>query len=268
MNTPNIHTAHNQHHNKRDTTIDLAITTEDLATKDFISLSVSEAPVQGKHHHSLIVAYIKTSIKDHPITNQKTLAKCNWEKFRARMNGTCKDLSPPPATTSIEDLDSHITKFTKEVARNLWDSCPTKKRHHGLHRVSTNLLQKIKTKHTLQRLSRDNPNIPHLKHQLNTIRREISQELAQEKDNRLQREIASMDPRKSKSFWKTFNEAIRTNKKDKQQVTLTNPATGIKTATNKENATIFANHLKSVHRTHRDHYTNHNHKQEIDTWTK
>ena len=123
-------------------------------------------------------------------------------------------------------------------------------------------------KQTLQRQAREHPNIPHLKTQLTALRKEITQELAQEKETRLQREIAGMDPRKSKSFWKTFNEAIRTDKKDRQQVTLTDPATGNKTTSNIENATLFANHLENVHKTHRDNYMDHDHKQEVDRWAK
>ena len=119
LNTPNIHTAHNQHQNKKNNTIDLAISTEHIATRDFISLSVTEAPVQSKHHHSPIIANIKTSINDHPITNQKIISKCNWEKFRNSMNQTCRNLPPPAATTSLEELDNHIAKFTQETARNL-----------------------------------------------------------------------------------------------------------------------------------------------------
>ena len=153
------------------------------------------------------------------------------------MNQTCAKICPPPASTSLYELDNYIAKFSHETARNLWESCPNKKRHQGFPGVSANLLQKIKIKHNLQRQVRDHPNIPHLKTQLNTIRKEITQELAQEKDNRLQREIAGMDPKHSKNFGKTFNKAARTEQKDKKQVYLTDPATG--------NTTSRSHHLTS-----------------------
>ena len=46
------------------------------------------------------------------------------------------------------------------------------------------------------------------------------------------------------------------------------PTTGNKTASNKENAIIFANHLESVHKTHKDQYMHHAHKKEIDHWAQ
>ena len=133
LNTPNVHTAHNQHHNRSSTTIDLAITTEIITTRDFITLSVTDAPVERKHHHSPIIVNLKTSIADHAITNQKLLSRCNWESFRDKMNQTCAKICPPPASTSLDELDSYISKFSHETAKNLWESCPNKKIHQGLH---------------------------------------------------------------------------------------------------------------------------------------
>ena len=183
LNSPNLHTAHNQHQNKKDTTIDLALATEAITTRDFISIQIADPPVDGKHYHSPLIIHLKTSIADHPITSQKILAKCNWEKFREKMKQTCHKLGPLQGSEPEEEIDNYIANFSKATAKHLWDNCPTKKHHHGLHRVSAELLLKIKLKHNLQRQARDHPNIPQIRTQLNTIRKEISQELTQEKDS-------------------------------------------------------------------------------------
>ena len=214
LNQPNIYRAHSQHHNKRSSTIDLALTTELIAIRDFLNIEVTDAPVDGKHYHSPLILSLKTSITDHPITSQKIISKCNWENYRSNMKQTCLDLGPLAATESYEEIDKHITKFTTETAKHLWNSCPTRKQHHGLHRISPQLLQKIRLKHTLQRQAKDHPNIPQIRTQLNTLRKEIAAELTQEKDNRIQREIAGVNPRNSKQFWRTFNNNINTKRKN------------------------------------------------------
>ena len=268
FNQPNTHTAHNQHQNKRSTTIDLAIATELIASKDFLSLHITDAPVEGKHYHSPLILSLKTHITDHPITSQKIISKCNWEKFRNNMIQTCRALGPLQASAPLHQIDSHIAKFTSDMAKHLWDSCPTRKQHQGLHRISAQLLQKIKLKQTLQRQAKDHPNIPQIKSQLNTLRKEIATELVQEKDARIQREIAGMNPRNSKKFWQTFNHTFNTQQKEKKHLTLIDPTTGNKTTNNSENATVFAKHLQAVHQTHKDTTMNHQHKQEVDAWAE
>ena len=48
----------------------------------------------------------------------------------------------------------------------------------------------------------------------------------------------------------------------------TPPQVTTKKTNNKENATIFTNHLQSVHQTHKDIVMDHQHKQEVDTWAR
>ena len=184
------------------------------------------------------------------------------------MKQTCQKLGQLQTSAPEHEIDTYIAKFTRATAKHLWDNCPTKTHHQGLHRVSAELLQKIKLKHRLQRQARDHPNIPQLRTQLNATRKEITLKLTQEKDNRVQRDIAGMDPKNSKNFWQTFHNTLNKNTKNKNHTTLEDPASGKKTTNNKENATLFANHLQTVHQTHKDTFMDDQHKQQIDHWTQ
>ena len=231
------------------------------------NLEVDE-PIFGElHYHCPLRLSVRTSVKDHPIWAIKSLRNCDWDRFQRETASKVSQLPQLTEISTTREIDHLVSQLTSSISSSLHKSCPTKKFRGGLHRISQELRDRIKLKHELQREIRQHPDYLPLRQAHRELVREIKSRLAREKRAQVEASYGSLDPTKSKTYWKDLKRLTKP-KVDRKPARLVDPTTKERTTSDKATADTFAGHLSSVHRVHQDTFFDHTHKQEVDNWAE